>query len=97
MTPACIVGLLERKVTKLTNSTGSEGVPAPQGASGEGCYRAADGTLSGHVLHEQLTAGVDDSEIRRRTRAKVIAEGVLTEAEATILYGEPDSGASESD
>lgn len=42
----------------------------------EGCVLSADGTYSAVALHEALTEGVDDSDIRARTRAELHAAGV---------------------
>jgi hypothetical protein len=35
-----------------------------------------DGNLSNSRLHEQMTEGVDDSDIRARTRAALHAKGI---------------------
>jgi hypothetical protein len=43
---------------------------------GEACVRNADGTYSAAELHEAMTAGIDDSDIRARTRAQLLATGV---------------------
>ncbi len=43
---------------------------------GECCVRLADGTYSADALHEQMTAGVDDSDFRAETRAKLHAKGI---------------------
>lgn len=43
---------------------------------GECCVRLADGTYSTDALHEQMTAGVDDSDIRAETRAWLHAKGL---------------------
>jgi hypothetical protein len=39
--------------------------------SGVACVINADGSYATDALHEQMTAGVDDSDIRARTRAKL--------------------------
>lgn len=43
---------------------------------GEVCVRLADGTYSADALHEQMTEGVDDSDIRAKTRAHLHAKGI---------------------
>jgi hypothetical protein len=43
------------------------------GAAG---VRKVDGTYSADALHEAMTAGVDDSDIRARTRSKLLVQGV---------------------
>jgi hypothetical protein len=40
------------------------------------CVLNADGTLSNVELHEQMTAGVDDSDFRLRTRLFLLAKGI---------------------
>jgi hypothetical protein len=40
------------------------------------CVVDADSSLSNAALHEQMTEGADDSDIRARTRAKLLAYGV---------------------
>jgi hypothetical protein len=37
---------------------------------------AADGSVSNARLHEQMTEGVDDRDIRAKTRAKFHAKGI---------------------
>jgi hypothetical protein len=43
---------------------------------GEVCVKNANGTYSADAIHEQMTAGVDDSDIRARTRDKLHARGI---------------------
>lgn len=43
---------------------------------GECCVRLADGTYSADALHEQMVEGIDDSDFRAETRAKLLAKGV---------------------
>jgi hypothetical protein len=50
---------------------------------GEVCVKKADGTYSADALHEQMTAGVDDSDFRAKTRATLHAKGIP----ATALNG----------
>ena len=40
------------------------------------CVQNPNGSLSNAVLHEQMTEGVDDSDIRAQTRLKLLAAGV---------------------
>jgi hypothetical protein len=42
----------------------------------EACVQLANGTYSDAAIHEQMTAGVDDSDFRAETRAKLHAKGV---------------------
>ena len=46
---------------------------------GEACVQYPDGTISDSALHEEMTAGVDDSDIRAKTRSKLLAAGVPAE------------------
>jgi hypothetical protein len=43
---------------------------------GEACVQQPDGSYSDAAIHEEIMAGVDDSDIRARTRAKLHAVGV---------------------
>jgi hypothetical protein len=43
---------------------------------GEACVASDDGECSDAALHEALTAGVEDSDLRAQTRAKLLAAGV---------------------
>jgi len=43
---------------------------------GECCAYSGDGRVSDYPLQEQLVEGVDDSDIRARTRAWLLAKGV---------------------
>ena len=43
---------------------------------GEACVEQQDGTYSDAAIHEEIMAGVDDSDIRARTRAELHAKGV---------------------
>jgi hypothetical protein len=45
-------------------------------SGGAACVRNADGTYSADALHEQMTAGIDDADIRARTRAHLHAKGI---------------------
>ncbi len=47
----------------------------PKRADGA-CVVLADGSRSNAGLHEQLTEGVDDRDIRAYTRAKLLASGI---------------------
>ena len=40
------------------------------------CVKSADAAYSSDALHEQLVEGIDDSDIRARTRAKLHAKGI---------------------
>lgn len=42
---------------------------------GEACVQLADGTYSADALHEQMTEGVDDRDIRATTRAWLLEKG----------------------
>jgi len=56
-------------------------------AGGECCVRLADGTFSADALHEQLVEGVDDSEIRARTRRFLLDSG-LTRQQVDPLFAD---------
>lgn len=56
---------------------------------GEACVRRADGTYSDAALHEELTAGVDDSDFRARTRAILLAAGLSEAALDRVLAPSP--------
>lgn len=43
-------------------------------SGGEACVQLADGTYSADALHEQMTAGIDDFDIRAKTRAALRAK-----------------------
>jgi hypothetical protein len=43
---------------------------------GEVCVRQPDGSYSDAAIHEAIMAGVDDSEFRAQSRAKMHARGV---------------------
>lgn len=43
---------------------------------GEACVQLANGTYSDAVIHEEIMAGVDDSDIRARTRARLLESGI---------------------
>jgi hypothetical protein len=45
-------------------------------SGGETCIKLADGTYSDVAIHDEIMAGVDDSDIRARSRAKLHAAGV---------------------
>lgn len=47
---------------------------------GEVCVRQPDGTYSDVAIHEEIMAGVDDSEFRARTRSHLRAKGIPSEA-----------------
>jgi hypothetical protein len=40
------------------------------------CVVESDGSLSNAALHEALIAGVDDLDLRSRTRAKLLSKGL---------------------
>jgi hypothetical protein len=44
------------------------------------CVVNADGSLSNAELHEQMTEGVDDRDIRAKTRTKFHAAGIPSAA-----------------
>lgn len=46
---------------------------------GEVCVRNADGTYSDTAIHEQIMAGVDDSDFRAKTRLRLLAKGIPAE------------------
>ena len=46
------------------------------GQGSEVCIRLPDESYSDAAIHEAIMAGVDDSDIRARTRAKLLAAGV---------------------
>jgi hypothetical protein len=46
----------------------------------EVCVQLPDGGFSDAAIHDAIMAGVDDSDIRARTRAKLHAGGVPAEA-----------------
>ena len=46
---------------------------------GEACVRTKDGKFSDSAIHEQLTAGTDDSASHAHTRAKLLKAGVPIE------------------
>lgn len=43
---------------------------------GEACVQLANGTYSDAAIHEEIMAGVDDSDIRAKTRAELHAKGI---------------------
>jgi hypothetical protein len=43
---------------------------------GEVCVRQPDGSYFDAAIHEEIMAGVDDSDIRATTRLKLLAAGV---------------------
>jgi hypothetical protein len=56
-------------------------------SGGEACVQLADGSYSADALHEQMTAGVDDSAFQAETRAKLLAKGIPPSA---LNSGFPD-------
>jgi hypothetical protein len=52
---------------------------------GEACVQISVGVYSDAALHEQLTEGVDDSDFRMETRAKLLAQGVPSSALDRVL------------
>jgi hypothetical protein len=52
---------------------------------GEACVQISGGGYSDAALHEQLTEGVDDSDFRMETRAKLLAQGVPISALDRVL------------
>jgi len=53
------------------------------------CVVDADGSLSNSALHEQMTDGTDDSDIRARTRTELLAAGVsMTDLDRVMLAGD---------
>jgi hypothetical protein len=67
--------------------------PTTKRWGGEGCVLTADGRLTAHRLHEQLVQGVDDSDIRSRTREKLLARGLLPEQVDRLFPDLPPSKA----
>ena len=59
---------------------------------GEVCVRQPDGSYSDAAIHEEIMAGVDDSEFRAQSRAKLRALGVPPEV-LQSLFGDlpPDA------
>ena len=63
-------------------------------AGGECCVKLPDGTFSADALHEQLVAGVDDSDIRAKTRRLLIESG-LPPHQVNMLFRDLLDGADE--
>jgi hypothetical protein len=56
---------------------------------GEVCVRQPDGTYSDVAIHEEIMAGVDDSEFRAQSRAKLRALGVPPEVLQSLFSDLP--------
>jgi hypothetical protein len=59
---------------------------------GEVCVRQPDGSYSDTAIHEAIMDGVDDSQFRAQSRAKMRAKGIPEEV-LQSLYGDlpPDA------
>jgi hypothetical protein len=67
---------MDRKTRTASYHTGIvSNIDRAANKSGVACVNA-DGSYATDALHEQMTAGVDDSDIRARTRAKLHVRGV---------------------
>jgi hypothetical protein len=59
---------------------------------GELCVQQPDGSYSDRTIHDEIMAGVDDSDFRAQSRAKMRAKGIPSEV-LQSLYGDlpPDA------
>jgi hypothetical protein len=69
-----------RRTEKLRTNCYSSVMKKTAKTGGEACIQLADGTYSDAAIHEEIMAGVDDSDIRARTRAKLHAAGITAAA-----------------